>query len=506
MKHSPSRSFRLPRWFLLGLLLAAVEATYVFLISAGTWTTWSTWNTNYDLIAEGFRSGHLYIPVAPPPELLARPNPFDWSNSNLWFLDATLYHGHYYLYWGPWPALVLLAVKIVTRTKEVIGDQYLTFASYTLFLVAGMLLTDRMTRRLFPTVSLGMVGLATLAFAFATPTPYMLATPGIYEAAIGAAQSLLLLGLVFAFDVVWAASSAPPSRWRLLVAGACWGAAVGSRVSAVLPAGAFVLLTAWLSSTRTERPWRRAVSSACWVGGPVAVTMALLAVYNKVRFDSWFEVGVKYQLNVFPFVTSKAYLPLNVFSYLFRPLGLSCRFPFVSALYDIAARGFPHGTQFPSGYTTHEPQAGLLLTAPWAWLSLVALTLAGRAVYGWWRSSERGIAADQSRRMHVWCVGSFAALTLLMPLVFVTAFGTTMRYLGDFSTGTMLLGVWGGWSLLTTVHGRWQRRGVIAVLVGLAVTTVIIGILLGFQGYDEILKNHNPPLYESLRRRLSFCR
>jgi hypothetical protein len=483
----------------------AIEVSYVFLITAGTWSTWSTWNTNYDLIAEGFRAGHLYIPVPPPPELLARPNPFDWSNSNLWFLDASLYKGHYYLYWGPLPALVLIAVKTVLRIKDVIGDQYVVFASYTLILIAGAVVLTRMIRRLFPDLPASLSLLAIAALAYTTPTTFLLATPGIYQAAIAAAQALLLMGLIFGFDAVWAASAAPPVRWRMLAAGACWAGAIACRVSAVLPAGAFVLLTAFFSSTPRQHRLRRFATSACWLGGPVAMTLAALAAYNKARFDSWFEVGVKYQLNVFPFVTSRAYLPLNIFSYLLRPVGTSCRFPFVSALYDIGEHGFPHGTRFPPGYSTHEPQAGLFVTSPWTWLIFVALFFAGRGVVRWWRSPDRSVPVEQRRRTEVWCVASLAALTVLMPLVFISAFDTTMRYIGDFSTGAALLGAWGGWSLLRAARDRWPRRAVVALLVSLAAATVIIGLLLGFEGYDGMFKNHNHELYESLRRRLSFC-
>ena len=154
------------------------RSVYLFIITAGTFTTWSTWNTNYDLIAEGFRSGHLYIPVPPPPELLARPNPFDWSNSNLWFLDASLYKGHYYLYWGPLPALVLLAVKTVLRIKDVIGDQYVVFASYTLILIAGALFITRMTRRLFPELPPAWPLLATVALRLRHADPVHAGHPG----------------------------------------------------------------------------------------------------------------------------------------------------------------------------------------------------------------------------------------------------------------------------------------------------------------------------------------
>jgi hypothetical protein len=248
------------------------------------------------------------------------------------------------------------------------------------------------------------------------------------------------------------------------------------------------------------------------MSAPIAAGILALLAYNKARFDSWFEIGVKYQLNVFPFVTSKAYLPLNIFSYLFRPVGLACRFPFITALYDIGERGFLHGVRFPPGYTTHEPQAGLFVTAPWTWLSLVALFFAGRAVVRWRRAARQTgsgvdrVLADQQARGAVWCVACFAALGFLMPLPFITAFGTTMRYVADFSPGMVLLGVWGGWSLLATVRGRWSRRGVIALFVLLVAATAIIGFLLGFGGYDEMFKQHNDVLYESLRRKLSFCR
>jgi hypothetical protein len=502
-----ARSFRPPRWLPFVLFLVAIVASYAFIISAGTFTTWPTWNTNYDLLAEGFRAGHLYIPVAPPPELLARPNPFDGSNSDLWFRDASLYHGHYYLYWGPLPALLLLAVKVVLRIKSTIGDQYVVFASYTLLLVVGALFIRRMTRRLFPELPARLDFLAMLAFAYVTPTTFLLATAGIYQAAIVAAQFFLLFGLVIAFDVVWHASAGAPKRRLLLAAGCCWAAAIGCRISAVLPTAAFVLLTAYFSSTRPALFWRRAAVRAAWLGGPSALVLGLLAGYNKMRFDSWFEIGVKYQLNVFPFLTSRLYLPLDLFSYLLRPIGLSCRFPFVSAPYEIGQRGFPAGVHLPAEYSTQEPLAGLLLASPWTWLGLAALFFAGRAMVRWGRATPRApVMSDQRRRAGVWCVASLAALASLMPLVFLTAIATTMRYLADAATGATLLAVWGGWSLLAGVRRRWPRGGVIALLIALAAATAVIGLLFGFTGYNETFKWHNPALYNALRRTLSFCR
>ena len=493
------------RLLALAVMALAVELVYVFVISAGHFTHWPNLTSYVNDLAEGFRHGHLHLATEPPPALLAAPNPFDAANVNYWLWDASLHGGHYYLYWGPVPALLLLGVKVVARIKADVGDQYVLFAFYSLFLIAGAVLIARMTTRLFPELPRAFVLIATVGFAYTSPTTYMFATPGIYEAAIGAGQACLLLGLVVAFEAVWNATELEPRPGRLLAAGACWGAAVGCRISAVLPAAALVALTALFSSTASWRRWRGLSVRAVWLGAPVAAVLAGLSVYNKLRFDSWFEVGVKYQLNTFPFLVSRKYVPLNVFSYLLRPLGLSCRFPFLSALYDIGLRGFPRGTKFPPSYSTHEPAAGLWVTSPWTWLVVVAAAFAVWGVVRWRRAGRPEILPDSRARAQVWCVGSFVALSVLMPMVFLPAFISTIRYVADFSAGFALLSTWGAAMALARLPPGWPRWTVLGVLLILALVTTAIGLLLGFQGYDDMFRNHNPALYESLRRKLAFC-
>src|SRR5690242_10923799 len=157
------------RALLFAGLLIAIEISYVAIVTAGRFTSWPTWNTNYDLLAEGFRSGHLYLAEAPRPELLAKANPFDPRWRPLWFWDASLHGGHYYLYWGPLPALALAAVKTVFRMHATVGDQVPLFAFYSIALVAGALLIARMRRRLFPTAPSWLVALCIVVFAYANP-------------------------------------------------------------------------------------------------------------------------------------------------------------------------------------------------------------------------------------------------------------------------------------------------------------------------------------------------
>jgi hypothetical protein len=501
---SPRR--RPPRWLILLLLVAALEVSYVFIISAGTFTTWSTWNANYDKQAEGFRAGHLYISTPPSVELLARRNPYDWSNQRLWFWDASLYKNHYYLYWGPLPALVLAGIKGLLRINVEVGDQYLLFGAYTLYLVAGALLIDRMARRLFPALPLSLVAVGIATFACASPTPYMIATPGIYEAAIASAQAFLLLGLVLAFDAVWMARDRPPSSRSLIAAGIAWALAIACRANAALAVLVLVPLTAALASRPQPGRWRQIILSLVWAGAPIGAGVFALLAYNKARFDAWFEFGLKYQLNTIPLRTSRAYLLLDVFSYLLRPLGISCRFPFVSALYDIGAQGFPGGVKLPPGYSTHEPLAGLLLTTPSTWFGAVGLFLVTRGALRRCRAGEGRAPLDDRQRASLWCVASFAALGTLMFLPSIAAYATTMRYLSDVSSGLVLLALWGGFSLVCLPVRSWSRGAALWILLALAGATMVLGLLLGFQGYDEMFKNHNPAVYTRLATALSFCR
>ena len=82
-----------------------VELLYVFFISAGKMVHWPFYLTYLNDLAEGFRQRHLHLGIEPDPALLAQPNPFDWNSRGLWYWDVSLYQRHYYLYWGPLPAL-----------------------------------------------------------------------------------------------------------------------------------------------------------------------------------------------------------------------------------------------------------------------------------------------------------------------------------------------------------------------------------------------------------------
>jgi hypothetical protein len=482
-------------------LLVAIGVLYFFYITAGTFRKWPTYNELYDALAEGFRAGHLYLPFDPSPELVAKPDPLDPSNVGLWYPDLSLYQGKYYIYWGPLPALGIWAVKWSFRIRKTVGDQYPCFAFYILYVIAGALLLRRIAERLFPGLPHYLLLIGIAVFALANPTPFLIATPGIYEAAIAGGQAFLLVGLVFAFDALGGARRF--SKLRLVAAGMAWSLALGCRVSVGPAVFCITLLTAL--SARTARRWLSAIRDFALLSAPVVVTVALLLYYNKARFDSWTEFGTGVQLNTVHYRGASEYLIPNLYSYLLRWPRFSCTFPFATAPWDLpAAEAFPKHFKIPEGYWIQEPVVGMFRAVPWALLFPLAFVFAAQHI-----SSHFAPVAPRrgaTRGTWLWCTCVFSVLAFVTALPFIATFNATMRYLGDVTPGFLLLATLGGWELYHRLrHRAWLRRGYGAFLTLLGVTTVVLGLLLGFQGYNGHFQQYNPTLHEKLIKKYSRC-
>lgn len=475
-------------------LLAALCLLYAYIVQAGT-HGWPIYGVYHDLQANGFLSGHLYLPIEPDPKLLAAKNPHDYSLVSLWWLDASLYHGKYYIYWGPVPALVDAAAKWVLGIRASVGDQFLALGFHCLAAIAGALVVERMLRRLFASQSRLWIAFGTLVFALANPAPHGVATASTYQTAIIAAQAWLYVGLVFAFDAVWHAGSERARFWRLPLAGAAWALALGSRVS-VCPAVALLCLLTALAEAwpSTRRGWRF-VGSAFSVGLPVLAGSLGLLLYNELRFDSWLEFGSKLQLSAFPLRFDTSYILANLYSYALRPADLECAFPYVYQEWSPGLHAFPHGFPLPHGYMILEPVVGWALAVPLTWLMPLAFLLAPRP-------SRFRFRRD---RTYLFCLLSFTTLATAAGALTLAIYGATMRYLADVSYGLVLLALLGGYALVfhrVTRHLRFQ----VAALVGLlGAATMVIGLLLGYQGYNAHFWRYNPKLDARLVNALSFC-
>ena len=186
----------------------------------------------------------------------------------------------------------------------------------------------------------------------------------------------------------------------MLAAGACWSCALACRVSLAPAVGLLVVVTALFSAAGQPHRLRRATVGLFWLGLPVAIGLAGLLTYNRLRFDEWLEFGRQYQLTFIESLVAKRFIRPNLYAYLRRPPVVSCRFPFFFALENIGERAFPPGYQLPPGYFVYEQVVGVLRGMPWSWFSPVAL---GAAAVRGLSTPPDVIAPELDRRGHGHC-------------------------------------------------------------------------------------------------------
>ena len=266
---------------------------YIWFASVGLWATWPERTAYYSLLARAFQNRDLHLPVAPSEKLLALPNPYDPSQRVGVGepLDFSLYNGKFYLYWGPIPALILVALKVLTPKD--LPDVHLVFGfSCGLFLVQSLLIVA-IWDRFFERLPKWILAMAVLLVGLSAPVTWMLSTGRIYEVAITGGQFFLMAGFlatIFALDKTFL------SNMKLFLAGTLWSLAIGSRLTLILPIGFMILMVIYrLWQTRPVK-LRDITHALLWLGLPLLSGLLLLASYNWARFGSLTETGLTYQL------------------------------------------------------------------------------------------------------------------------------------------------------------------------------------------------------------------
>jgi hypothetical protein len=142
----------------------------------------------YNLLADAFLSGHLFIGIPPSPLLLALPDPYDYiPNTALRLSDLSLYHGRYYMYFGPTPAVVLFApFKLILR-RDLQSDFAILFFAIGGYLLSSYLflnIASSLRQAVGRTVPLWLEICAVLSLGLSQFVPVLLRTPRMYQVAI----------------------------------------------------------------------------------------------------------------------------------------------------------------------------------------------------------------------------------------------------------------------------------------------------------------------------------
>jgi hypothetical protein len=487
------------------LLVAALTAYCVFQCTAGTHAT-LPWNTSYyDMAAEGFRLGHLHLPTEPSAALLRLPDPYNYAHAGLWLWDTVLWNNHFYIYWGPVPAVCLLLVKLLGLYDGKVLDQWLVLIFMIGRLYAGSALIWSIAARPSRRVPIWTSLTAILLFAVAGPTPFMMARPVIYEACIASGQFFVFSGLLAAY---WAVERG--SLRLSVLAGVCWGLALNSRVTWLVVAPLLAACCAFAayrrSSLMSGGARVRFARFAAAFALPVAASIGLAAAYNYARFGSVSDFGVAHQLTGRQFIPQLSFVLPNLYSFLLSELDWSCRFPFVQVSVH---RILPTWIDWPSDYDVGawamgERASGMFVIAPIVWLAALLLLWPCQRV---WRRRRRLPTLNNLSGIQT-CMLVCGLCCVLSLLPALTSFTASMRYLEDPFGGAVLASY-----LVCFPHfcrGRARRRSVSAWIVpslyaALALYSIGIGLCLGFSGVTNNFPRQNPQLYDELVRSLSVC-
>lgn len=399
------------------------------------------------------------------------------------------------------PALVLVPLKWLGVGD--IPDAYpaLTFVLGTVLF--SVLLIRSLWGRLFPRLPWWTALPGVLVAGLGHPIPAVMSRPFIYEAAIAGGQCFLMAGLYWTFTAF-----APGRRvaWRMALGGCCLALAVGTRSSLVFAAGALVLLAAWrVARSLSRQSVRSDLTALALYGLPPLLALIGLSWYNYVRFGSWSESGLRYQLfagshaEIDPYAFSAGHVLPNLYNYLLRPFWFQSSFPYY--LRTDANSEFPGWITLAQGYGWGDGQVtGIVWSAPYLLLGVMPLAcLVGRFVGRRLRAGG-GRPVPEPRQLEGWfagCLVGTAVLGILVPLFLNAA---SVRYLADCTPSLVILatvGVGQGYrALASRPLGRaFWGLGVTA----LALLSVSFGILFSTTTiYDNRgwLPQWNPDLFD----------
>lgn len=412
----------------------------------------------YNLLVDGFQSGHTYLNLPVHPDRLS-PDPAVRERAPR-ALDASLFEGHYYLFYGVGPAALLL-----WPYSALTGHDLSLNVATVAFTAIGFLLSLAWYRRAklawFPAAGALTDCSAVVLLAFGTGTLFLVRRSMFYELPLSLGYACLA---GFALAITQALRAPTRALPWLLAGSVAVGLAVSGHPNLVLlaPLLALVAWWAWREGPRTRQ---RGVALAATTILPAAALGAGLAIYNYVRFRSITEFGFNYGENVF-FTTGERAIGLdflwpNFRWYYLNPPSFLPYFPFTYPL---------NGSFRPPGYHGIEAIHGQLA------FTLFALWIAGAffAV-----RAKLPVLREARRPAIVIAAAGLISAACLM------SFGIRAnRYLVDFQFPATLLAILAVGMLAQTPAPGLGRLWRTVTLLG-AITVAGVNLLCAIQQFDH---------------------
>jgi len=471
------------------LFIFAFTASFsVWYASLGLFPQFPKFGNMYIDQAEAFLHGSTALLLEPSPQLMAMADPFDFKVRkdlpHLW--DGSLYHGKYYLYWGPVPAMILAAIMAVVGNR--VPDPLMVILSVVGILAILLLLLLGIRKRVYPQAPVMSIGLFLLAAVINLPYLFILGRAHVYETSIMMGQLFLLLGAAVCFSYTQSRKSG-----ALFLAGLSWGLAIACRYTLAVSVGIFLVFMFWMIREEV-RQWRPFLKKAVYLLLPLAVCLIGLGIYNWLRFDSPFETGLNYQLTTPVYENrhfSAAYLRTNLYVNVLYSYGRVDSFPFIRAV-KARAETAPPWVNYHPGKLGDDSIFGLrVIPLFWLLALLLPVTLGLK-----WVNRSKPVQPQQPVPFgwphFAWMVGlaGFGQFLLLQFYYY-----TAVRFIADFYLSWMLVTIFLLWILdqrilrfALPLRVLWTVTALVILFSGL------LGFLAGFDNPPGVFEQFNPAL------------
>lgn len=257
------------------------------------------WRNQYELMAEAILEGHLYLDYQDIDQrLLEMDNPYDDEARRelgvQYHWDHALYNGHYYMYFGIVPVLLIfLPYRVITGTSLTTYHATQIFAA---LFICGIFATFYMlSRKFFKKITFVMYLFLTSAFSIMSIW-YSIDSPALYCTAITSALCMEIWSVFLFMKAVWMEENEKRS-----IVYAFFGSLLGAFAFGCRPpiALANLLVIPMLVEYIRKREMNcQLFRRLAFAASPYIIVGLLLMLYNYVRFDNPFEFGQAYQITV----------------------------------------------------------------------------------------------------------------------------------------------------------------------------------------------------------------
>ena len=433
----------------------------------------------YAYLADSIIAGRTWLDLKTPDWLASMDNPYDagkrfelaYATGEPFYWDFAFYKGHYYCYFGAFPALVAF-VPFKLATGHDLRTDYAVALFAILLSIAIATFLFRFMRRYFPWSSLGLYLLAFMMFAMGCGVLTQVFYPLFYSLPPLAGLTCVFFGLA-----AWMGARRPDGTLSkpLLVLGSVLVACTLE----CRPQMFVVILLAFplfWNEIAKERLFfsRKGLANTLCIIVPCALIGGLAMWYNAARFGSPFDFGASYNLTGFD-MTQKAHginlhaMLVSLLFYLAMPLDFKPDFPYLDEI------------QWRSDVPV-EPFYG----------SFFAFAPAALAVLGIWHFRK---ALQQRGLLHLSIIS--CALALVLMVLSAQIASISMRYFSDFCWALLIpaLAVWLVW--IERSEGNNRK---ILIIIGLFMVLVIgsealnYWSLLSVGKYGQVM-TQNPNVY-----------